>query len=130
MGMKSFLSALVRSGLQPSANLDPKVGKNRTTEYTPHSPYATCGHYHGRAIQEVIMEKPTLSFARSALVSLAAFTICSCIYMKALPAPDVDKTFLPGNNSCWLATAANMLARNLGPRHANSMQWLTTAPEV
>lgn len=31
-------------------------------------------------------------------------------YMKMDPPPDVDKAFLGGNNSCWLATAANMLA--------------------
>ncbi len=31
-------------------------------------------------------------------------------YMKMDPPPDVDKAFLSGNNSCWLATATNMLA--------------------
>lgn len=42
---------------------------------------------------------------------------CTCIpvYMKMNPPPDVDKAFLsnpalPSDNSCWLATAANMLA--------------------
>ena len=32
------------------------------------------------------------------------------VYMKMDPPPDVDKAFSAGNNSCWLATAANMLA--------------------
>ncbi|HMK56391.1 MAG TPA: hypothetical protein VK448_07130 [Dissulfurispiraceae bacterium] len=34
----------------------------------------------------------------------------SCAYMKMNPPADVDKAFLPGNNSCYLATASNMLA--------------------
>jgi hypothetical protein len=33
-----------------------------------------------------------------------------CAYMKMSPPPDADKTFTAGNNSCYLATAANMLA--------------------
>lgn len=42
-----------------------------------------------------------------------AFFVASCaqpIYMKMNPPPDGDKAFLAGNNSCYLATAANMLA--------------------
>jgi hypothetical protein len=35
---------------------------------------------------------------------------CACTYMKMNPPPDADKVFLAGNNSCYLATAANMLA--------------------
>ena len=34
----------------------------------------------------------------------------SCVYMKMEPPPDVDKAFLNNNNSCYLATASNMLA--------------------
>lgn len=34
----------------------------------------------------------------------------SCVYMKMDPPADADKAFLAGNNSCYLATAANMLA--------------------
>jgi len=34
----------------------------------------------------------------------------SCAYMKMNPPPDADKTFLANNNSCYLATASNMLA--------------------
>ena len=33
-----------------------------------------------------------------------------CVYMKMNPPPDADKAFQTGNNSCYLATAANMLA--------------------
>ncbi len=39
---------------------------------------------------------------------LLSFT--SCTYMKMSPPPDTDKAFLNNNNSCYLATAANMLA--------------------
>ncbi len=31
-------------------------------------------------------------------------------FLRLNPPPDVDKDFLEGNYSCWLATAANMLA--------------------
>ncbi len=34
----------------------------------------------------------------------------SCTYMKMNPPADADKAFFAGNNSCYLATAANMLA--------------------
>jgi len=38
-------------------------------------------------------------------------TLCaSCIYMKMDPPPDADKNPLANNNSCYLATASNMLA--------------------
>lgn len=33
-----------------------------------------------------------------------------CAYMRMNPPPDADKTFLAANNSCYLATAANLLA--------------------
>lgn len=36
--------------------------------------------------------------------------LSSCTYMKMNPPPDADKAFLAGNNSCFQATAANMLA--------------------
>lgn len=36
--------------------------------------------------------------------------LAGCPYVKMRPAPDADKASLPGNNSCWLATASNMLA--------------------
>ncbi|MCP4611632.1 MAG: hypothetical protein GY845_23225 [Planctomycetes bacterium] len=44
-----------------------------------------------------------------ALVILCVSSM-SCVYMKMDPPPDVDKAFLPNNNSCWTATASNMLA--------------------
>ncbi len=34
----------------------------------------------------------------------------SCGYWKMDPPPDADKPFLTNNNTCYLATAANMLA--------------------
>lgn len=45
-------------------------------------------------------------------VSLAIAVLLStaCAYMKMNPPPDADKTFVAGNNSCYLATASNMLA--------------------
>ena len=45
------------------------------------------------------------------LVGMAGVT-SSCSYMKMNPSPDNDKVFVPGvvNDSCWNATAANMLA--------------------
>jgi len=45
-------------------------------------------------------------------VSLALVVLLStaCAYMKMNPPPDADKTFTAGNNSCYLATASNMLA--------------------
>ncbi|NTU50129.1 MAG: hypothetical protein HGA87_04460 [Desulfobulbaceae bacterium] len=36
--------------------------------------------------------------------------LSSCAYMKMSPPADADKTFLNNNNSCYLATASNMLA--------------------
>lgn len=45
------------------------------------------------------------------LVAVGLCVFCtSCIYMKMSPPPDVDKAFLAGNNSCYLATASNILA--------------------
>ncbi len=48
--------------------------------------------------------------ARVFLAVLLAILYTSCTYMKMNPPPDTDKAFLPNNNSCYLATAANMLA--------------------
>ncbi len=44
------------------------------------------------------------------LMSMVALSFTACTYMKMSPPPDTDKTFLNNNNSCYLATAANMLA--------------------
>ena len=44
------------------------------------------------------------------LAVLCGSCCCISVYMKMNPPPDADKAFLTGNNSCWLATAANMLA--------------------
>jgi len=48
--------------------------------------------------------------AMTGLLILMSLTMSHCVWMKMLPAPDADKTFLPGNNTCWMATASNMLA--------------------
>jgi hypothetical protein len=45
-----------------------------------------------------------------ACIALALLLSASCTYMKMNPPPDADKTFTAGNNSCYLATASNMLA--------------------
>lgn len=45
----------------------------------------------------------------------------SCVYMKMNPPPDADKSFTLGNNSCWQATAANMLA-GAGYGNGNTVQ--------
>jgi len=44
------------------------------------------------------------------LTLLVISLLTSCTYMKMNPPPDTDKVGLVGNNSCYLATAANMLA--------------------
>lgn len=44
------------------------------------------------------------------LATLLGLLGVGCAYMKMNPPPDADKTFTAGNNSCYLATAANMLA--------------------
>lgn len=41
---------------------------------------------------------------------LALCTFTSCKYLKMNPPPDADKTWVSDGNTCWLATAANMLA--------------------
>src|SRR5687767_7785530 len=51
--------------------------------------------------------KPSL---RTFLVTATLLLATSCTYMKMNPAPDADKPSLSGDNSCYLATAANMLA--------------------
>ena len=48
--------------------------------------------------------------ARILFLAVVAILSTSCAYMKMNPPPDTDKAFLAGNNSCYLATAANMLA--------------------
>ena len=45
-----------------------------------------------------------------ALCGVALFAVGCSGYMKMNPPPDTDKVSLAGNNSCYLATAANMLA--------------------
>jgi hypothetical protein len=52
----------------------------------------------------------TRRILRPLLPALLALLNASCTYMKMNPPPDADKTFLNGNNSCWLATASNVLA--------------------
>lgn len=54
------------------------------------------------------------------LMAVALLT-SSCAYMKMDPPPDVDKANLAGNNSCYLATASNMLA-GAGYGDGNSVQ--------
>lgn len=53
--------------------------------------------------------KKLMSLHRLVLITAILF-LSSCTYMKMDPPPDVDKSFLNNNNTCWLATAANMLA--------------------
>lgn len=46
-------------------------------------------------------------------LGLIGVLLASCSYMKMNPPPDVDKNPFPpavGDNSCWMATASNMLA--------------------
>lgn len=54
------------------------------------------------------------SSKRGLVLAIAALFAVSCAatpYMKMNPPPDADKTSTSGtNNSCWLATASNMLA--------------------
>lgn len=45
-----------------------------------------------------------------AMLMVVIVFLSSCTYMKMNQPPDVDKAFLAGNNSCWQATAASMLA--------------------
>jgi hypothetical protein len=48
---------------------------------------------------------------RKLCLAIIFLVLCtSCVYMKMEPPPDVDKAFLNNNNSCYLATASNMLA--------------------
>ena len=49
-------------------------------------------------------------FKKIALPLILGLLSTSCTYMKMNPPPDADKVVLAGNNSCWLATASNMLA--------------------
>ena len=50
-------------------------------------------------------------FLRSAVFLLIVMlAIPSCTYMKMNPPSDADKTFAANNNSCYLATASNLLA--------------------
>jgi hypothetical protein len=54
------------------------------------------------------------------LMAVALLTT-SCAYLKIDPPPDVDKANLAGNNSCYLATASNMLA-GAGDGNGNNVQ--------
>lgn len=45
-----------------------------------------------------------------ALWSIFVFASVSCIYMKMNPPADANKTFLNNNNTCYAATASNILA--------------------
>ena len=53
------------------------------------------------------------TFAKMGLLAVLCLALCTATalgqYMKMNPPADVDKAFLSGNNSCWLATAANLL---------------------
>lgn len=60
---------------------------------------------------------------------LVCFCVLACLlvgcntspYMKMNPPPDADKPSTSGNNSCWLATASNMLA-GAGYGNGNTVQ--------
>jgi hypothetical protein len=47
---------------------------------------------------------------RRIILVVLGLASASCTYMKMAPPPDADKAFLPGNDSCYLATASNLLA--------------------
>ena len=49
-------------------------------------------------------------FRRGAVALLLILVASSCTYMKMTPPPDADKTFTANNNTCYLATASNLLA--------------------
>ncbi len=51
-----------------------------------------------------------LKFLKWMFAATIALSFTSCTYMKMNPPPDTDKAFFNHNNSCYLATAANMLA--------------------
>jgi len=56
------------------------------------------------------MRKPVIRLWLLVLCLSLVSSSALAVYMKMDPPPDADKAFLSGNNSCWLATAANMLA--------------------
>lgn len=51
-----------------------------------------------------------LKHVQPLLMVLAVILFSSCTYMKMNPPPDADKAVAANNNTCYLATAANMLA--------------------
>lgn len=44
------------------------------------------------------------------VLTVVMWALASCTYMKMDPPADADKTFTANNNTCYLATASNMLA--------------------
>jgi hypothetical protein len=56
------------------------------------------------------MPGKTELLALTGIMAMICLTLTQCVYMKMLPPPDADKAVLANNNSCWLATASNMLA--------------------
>lgn len=57
------------------------------------------------------MARATVLFTGRSVLALALLALTSCVYMKMNPPPDVDKALpIVNDNSCWMATAANMLA--------------------
>lgn len=56
------------------------------------------------------INKPTARRTQIAVVIVSVLMLTSCMFMKLSPPPDADKTPDEVNNSCYLATASNMLA--------------------
>jgi hypothetical protein len=56
------------------------------------------------------MKKLSRILADMILISAVLLMFTSCKYMKMDPPPDVDKSGVANDNSCWMATASNMLA--------------------
>lgn len=70
------------------------------------------------SLKNVQWFKPSLGIS---LALCSILLLSSCIYMKMLPAPDADKNPMANNNSCYMATASNMLA-GAGYGNGNSEQ--------
>jgi hypothetical protein len=66
--------------------------------------------FHQPFLEGKSMRKIIFSVCATALCLSVCAGSAAAAYMKMDPPPDADKAFLAGNNSCWLATAANMLA--------------------
>lgn len=58
----------------------------------------------------MIQARRARSYGALAVFMVVLSISMSCIYMKMNPPSDVNKAFLSGNNSCYLATASNILA--------------------